>query len=477
MAFDYTKYNPPGVYTESVPGPQLSVSSNAPNAVAIFGESIGHRTYTETLTIPDDGTSPVAATAVRLTQPGAKASTLIVRNSQTNATYTLTTDYTVTTVAGTGATLGDGNDVVSIKRVLNGGLGALTQVQVSYEYTDAAYYNVATFYDFDDLRDHYGPAFDANGNITSELTLGANFAFQNGAQIVIAVSTTGPTNQNYIDALAKLENEPSVAIVTTTSGDSGVLTEVNTHVTNQSNNRHERRAVLGLDGTVSTLSTSTKQALAKSFFNNRVALVSPGIVKFYNSEFNKYQELGGQYLAIAVAGLATSFNPAQPLTRKTIFGFSGLKELISEQQKNTETQAGLMVVEQFSIAPSNLRIRHGVTTSTASLFKKEWNISGQEDALSFQVRAYLDSNNLIGGIIDDLTLINVKAATASALENLVLSGTIIDYNDLKVRQLVSSPDVIEVRFAWKPSLPLNYIVVRFSINVSTGTDTTTTSTV
>jgi hypothetical protein len=470
--FDYTKYNPPGVYTESVPGPQLSVTSNAPNAVAVFGESVGYRTYTETLVIPNDSSGN--GVAVNLTQPGAKGSSLIVRNAQSNAAYALNTDYTVATVAGSGSTLGDGNDIVSLKRVTGGALGAASAVQVSYQYTDAAYYNVATFYDFDDLRDHYGPAFDSNGNIISELTLAASFIFQNGAQIVIAAATTGPTTQNYIDALAKLENEPSVSIITTTSGDAAVLTAVNTHVTTQSNNRHERRAILGLDGTVASVTTSTKQALARSFNNKRVAIVSPSAVKFYNTEFNRYQELGGQYVACSVAGQAVGFNPAMPLTKKTIFGFSGLKELISEQQKNTETQAGLMVVEQFSISPSNLRIRHGVTTSTESIFTKEWNICGQEDALSFQVRAYLDSNNLIGGIINELTLVNVKSATASALENLVLSGTIIDYNELKVRQLINSPDVIEVRFAWRPSLPLNYIVVRFSIDVSSGTDATST---
>lgn len=468
MTFDTTKYNPPGVYTESVPGPQLNVLSTAPDAVAIFGESIGYQTYTETLIIPADSSVPQP---VALTQKGANAATLVVRNSNTSVPYVLNTDYTVTTTAGAGATLGDGNDVVTVKRVAIGGLAALTPVQVSYQFTDPTYYNLYTFFDFDNLRDHYGPAFNTAGTLTSPLTLAASLAFLNGAQSIVTVSTTGATTQNYIDALTKLENAPSVAVIATTSGSSAVITAVSNHVINQSNNRHERRAILGTDGTSTAVSSSAKITIAQGLVNKRVALVSPSVVKYYNSDLSSYILLGGQYVAAAVAGLSVSLNRSEPLTRKQILGFVGLTENVAEQQKSIETQGGLMVLEQVGASTSNIRIRHGVTTSTATIFTKEWSIPGQEDALSFRIRDSLDAGGLLGSVIRDTTLITVKAATDAALDSLVTSDTIIAYSDLKVRQLPTSPDKVEVRFGWQPAIPLNYVLVKFSINVVDGTIT------
>jgi hypothetical protein len=62
---------------------------------------------------------------------------------------------------------------------------------------------------------------------------------------------------------------------------------------------------------------------------------------------------------------------------------------------------------------------------------------------------------------------------AGALEAAVDSGIIYAYNDLKARQLTSDPSVIEVKFQYRPSYPLNYIVIKFSINTETGEVITT----
>jgi len=37
--------------------------------------------------------------------------------------------------------------------------------------------------------------------------------------------------------------------------------------------------------------------------------------------------------------------------------------------------------------------------------------------------------------------------------------------------LNTQPDVVEIRYSWKPSLPLNYIMVKYSVDVGTGTET------
>jgi hypothetical protein len=135
-------------------------------------------------------------------------------------------------------------------------------------------------------------------------------------------------------------------------------------------------------------------------------------------------------------------------------------------EKNLESQNGLMVVE---LTRRNLvQVRHGVTTDTADMLSAEWNIIGQGDVLVYRIRDYLNADDLIGQPIYDTTLINVKASAESALQSLKRDEIIVDYQNLKVRQLEQQPDVVEVRFEWKPALPLNYIVVRYSITTTTG---------
>ena len=86
----------------------------------------------------------------------------------------------------------------------------------------------------------------------------------------------------------------------------------------------------------------------------------------------------------------------------------------------------------------------------------------------YQLRGFLDNDGLIGGIIDNLTLPLVKASASAALEDLVNKNIITGYDSLAVRQLTSSPDIIQITFEWQPSIPLNYILVSYSINTTTG---------
>jgi hypothetical protein len=44
----------------------------------------------------------------------------------------------------------------------------------------------------------------------------------------------------------------------------------------------------------------------------------------------------------------------------------------------------------------------------------------------------------------------------------------VDYVGLAVRQLLTNPDVIEISFGWRPAFPLNYIVLTFAVNLTTG---------
>lgn len=473
MATNFTRYQPPGVYTESVPGPQLSVQSQTPTAVGIFGSTVGYRSDTETLTIDPDIDVATPATNRTLRQAGIRQDTILVRNANSGQLWTLGTDYTINSVSvGADAAAGTRDDLYTINRVIDGGhIDAGDTVEVSYNYVNSDYFNAYSFYDYDDVRDAYGKPFDDSGNIVSELSLAARFAFTNGAQRIIAVAvdptTPGtPTLADYETALGKLRDEPDISIIVPATGIQQIQTIVQAHVNQQSNNRYERRAILGRDGSGNPVSSAQRVADAQGIHNSRIALVSPATMKYFAPELNKEITVGSQYLAAALAGVSVSQNAAQPLTRRPVVGFSDMGEKVPESQKNLESQNGLLVVEKTR---SNLtRVRHGVTTNPQDTLTREWSVVGQEDSMVFRLREYLDNDRLIGSIITDLTMVNVKASADAALSSLVRDEIIRDYSNLKVRQLEQNPDILEVRYAWLAALPLNYIVVRYSLNVSSG---------
>ena len=481
VATDFTRYQPPGVYTDAMPGPQIAVRTSLPTAVGIFGLSRGFRPYRESLLInPDtkneDNTYSPGVNRT-LTQTGIKTETVVVKNPNSGAPYILDTDYTVVRLtAGPDTNIATRDDLYTIERVIDGGhIDAGDTVEVSYEFTDPAYYDVGIFYDYDDVKDYYGEPYDDAGNLQSELTLACKFAFLNGAFQVVTVAVdpanpSVPTVSDYGHALDKFRDEELVAIVVPASGLQPIHELVHQHVQAQSNNRYERVAILALDGTRSAVSTSQRQLNAQAVTDQRCAMVSPATFQYWSTELNKEITVGGQYMAAALAGMAVSKNAAEPLTRKVVTGFKDVTEKMREGEKNLETQNGLMVIEKTK--RQLIQVRHGVTTNPADLLTREWNIIRQQDAMVYRIRDYLENDNLIGRPILDTTLINVKASAESALQSLVRDEIIRRYNNLKVRQLMSNPDVIEVKYDWLPAFPLNYILVKYAVSLSTGDITT-----
>lgn len=484
---DFTTYNPPGVYTESIPGPLIGVQASTPTSVGIFGKGRGYRIDLETITIPADFVDPndssitaVASSALR--QTGISSGTIKVVNAASGVVYTPQTvtsppngDYVIISTAGPSGVSNGPDSSIKIKRVIGSTLDDEVAVQVSYQYTDATYFQPQSFFDYDDVVDFYGSPFDNAGAIASELSLACNLAFTNGAQTVVAVAVTGSggaQTSDYIAALAKLEGINTISVVVPATGNTNVFPAVRDHVNLQSTQKSERRAILGTDGSTSTIASSSRINTAKGLASSRTIVVSPSTVKYYNSGISQIQTLGSQFVAAAIAGIAVSQGPQIPLTRKTIAGFVGV-DTAAEAQKSQETASGLCVFE--ANAGANLRIRHGVTTNPQTTLTREWSILGQQDAMSYRLRNSFESDGLIGSIVSDTILANVKASAASSLSSLVSDGIIQEFRALKVRQQTDNLDAIEISYEWKAALPLNYIVVRFTLNVSSGDVATSTS--
>lgn len=576
MAIDFTRYQKPGVYTEDVGGPQLSVMSSVPTAVAIFGRAVGHQKYRESLIVnPDTGeittvqliqvagapasgsfilkfddvptgpipfdaspedvqaalealanigpgnvvvtgipggpwtvtfagelagetqpllevddsglgggsapnisvlTDDLATPAINrtLAKKGIITDSIKVVNPITGFVYHEGRDYVVHRIAvGADVEIATRDDEYTIVRVVEGEgyIEPGDTVQVAYNYTDTKYHQVYALYDYDDVRDLYGEPFDANGNVQSEITLCAEFAMMNGASTVLTCAID-PVNPNsitigdYGDALDKFRDEEQIAIIVPGTGSPQIQALVQQHVVAQSNNRYERRAVIGIDGTKVPVESDQRVTQAQSLTERRIALISPASFEFFAPELNRPIVLGGQYVAAAVAGKSVSMLASWPLTNKTLMGFVGPAENQREGEKSRESSQGLMVVER---SRRNLvLVRHGVTTNPTDLLTREWSIIGQQDVMVYRIRDYLEADGLIGMPIYDTTLIQVKASAEAALQSLVANQIIVRYQNLKVRQIAKQPDVIEVRYEWLPAYPLNYIVVRYSVAVLTG---------
>lgn len=407
--------------------------------------------------------------------------TFRVVNPSTGEPYVNGRDYTIHRL-GVGDDLSPGtrDDTYTVRRVISPAslLEEGDVPTVVYNYTDVGYHQPKVLYDYDDIRDIYGSPFSSDGTIRSELTLAAKIAILNGATTVITCAvdpdernedgTTKAISDCYQSALNRLRNEGQIAVVVCASGDQDYHDMIKSHVTFQSGERYERRAVIGIDGSGdgNLVETSERITAAQTLASKRVALVSPTRFWHFAPELNKRIVLGGQFVAAAVAGRSVSLPPAMPLTRKAINGFVGPDEFMDEGQKDLESQNGLLVVEKTR--RNQVQVRHGVTTDPTDLLSREWSITGQQDVMIYRVRDYLEADGLIGMPVYDTTLIQVKASAEAALSSLERDGVIVSYRNLKVRQLATMPDVVEVRYEWQPAYPLNYILVRYSVAVMSG---------
>lgn len=469
-AIDFSHYLPPGVYTQSLPGPQLAVNSTLPTAVGIIGQTLGYRTFIQTVQINADEDVDTPSLTQTLAQSGINTATVKVMNPNSGQVYVVDTDYTVVNVGGTNGTA---NALYAIQRVIGGHIDAGDYIQVSYQYTDPTYYTPYIFYDYNDVKAAYGEPFNlTTGTIQSELTLMAKFAFLNGAYQVVACavqSSTTPGNAtigDYGNALDNLKDQALVAVIVAGTGQQPLHQLIQQHVNQQSANRFERRAIVAVDGTSVAVPSSQRIIDAQELTDERIMMVSPATFNYFSPELNRLITLGGQYMAASLAGLTVAMSYAMPLTRKTLAGWTGVAEFQQEGQKNLESQNGLCVVEKTR--RQLIQIRHGVTTNPTDLLSREWSIIGQQDAMVYRMRDYLESANLIGQPIYSFTLVNVKGSAEAALQSLIRDGLIVDYMGLKVRQLATNPDVLEVSYSWLPAFPLNYIVVTFNVSLSTG---------
>lgn len=470
---DFTTYQPPGVFVEEDLSTLVSVAGIQPTVVAIVGPGRGYRIGNDTLIMDDDDGIPLSG-------HGVSTATVIVTGTDGIA-HALTTDYTL---------IPDPLDatITLVKRVDLAGIDPGDVVFVTYQYTDADYYNPLRIFDFDDATSAYGPAIDlTTGAILSPLSFAAKMAFDNGARELVLVATTGDVDvdvdpADLVAGYAKLDAVFDVNIIvplpvgiTGSEGTPGNViiagTDLETYLVNSAVNEIFRIGIYGVESTASVFPTTIASGIA----HKRVVLAWPNILRYYHGFTNTTSDVSGYYLAAAYAGRLAA-NPIQmPLTKKLVRGFNGFPaataQAMTVAQKNQWSSGGVAVTE--TTRNNALVVRHGVTTDMSNSNSREISLVRARDALIELVQTTMNAAGLVGSWIDGDTPGQVKSVIAGALEAAVSNSLIVSYNTLKARQLGGDPSVIEVKFQYKPAYPLNYIVISFSINTETGATTVT----
>jgi hypothetical protein len=493
---DFTRYLPPGVYVDSNAIPTVAPPGVDPTVVCLIGEGIGYHTYTETVSF-------ATASSVVLTKKGVNVSSIVVAGVITDpAAPGQTLPYTF--AAGTSGSPADYSTTVDASGGVDESLTTLLrtvtgkietdnpQVTVTYRYTDADYHGLHAFDDYDTFTDVYGQALDpSTGDIASPLSLAAQIAMQNGANYLyaIALSGVGTVQQQFQDAYALLAGnyEANVVVpllngVITGTAVAGLAQSFKGMIENDAREGILRMGIIGTDKdydpTISEVAT-----LAASISSSRIVLAWPNRLRGYNGVLNQDVELDGFYLAAAYAGMLAAREPQMPLTKKYPISFSGMPttvaQTLTKSAKNILSAAGTCVTELDRSA--RLVVRHGLTTNySGGVIAREISLIRAQDALYNLVQSTLENSGLIGIPIQAETGLRVKSVVSGALEFAQQRGIIVSYDALKVRQQSppsGDPTVIEVKFAYKPSYPLNYILVSFTIDTTTGeTNLTTTTT-
>lgn len=492
---DFTRYVPPGVYVEDNSDPIVTSGGLPASVVALIGPALGYQTASETLQIfATTGTvldnRGIFITAV--TGPPAIAAPVVKKLDGTllaeNTDYTFTVDS-----SGTG---GAQASVTTIQRISNSpNIADGDTITIAYAYADTEYYNPQQHNDYDSILSLYGlpmvtvaPANPNTSQVASPLALGSKVAFENGATILLTVATNpndGDLRVQFQKAYDKIATNYSTTLVvpvlpddiTVNTGTVAAFVQqlaqdLKAHCNNASAAGYARIGFFGTPRNYSETDLS-QEALAGSLDSKRLVLMYPHNLSMFNSATNQITEVSGAYLAVAAVARLSALPIAQGLTKQALSSFQGvptaIKQKMTKAYKDLLSGSGVACAEIDRL--NRLSVRHGVSTDMSALNTREISMTRIADTLYALVQLGMEAADLIGQPIDAEMTTRVKGALTSILEQAKLSEVIVDYQDLKVRQQTppsGDPSVMECKFAYSPAIPLNYIVVQFQINLTTG---------
>ena len=342
----------------------------------------------------------------------------------------------------------------------------------TYHYTDDAYYDALWCDGYNQVQEQYGAAWNASsGTMQSIISAAAYVATQNGLGGCYCVAVPGQYTSgtmsyalsNWTSAFEKLTVVDGVDIIIPLSGDSSVWQLAVSHINTMKENQDERIAIIGADGSVTPIASSTMVTNAETLNNEDIWMVSPSSFKMRNPITNVIDTVAGYFAAAAIAGYESTIPQYTPLTQKVISGFYSANEYNTKATKTTQCGNGLMYLDE---AGGSMRVLHGRTTCNDSIIQRESNIVLTKYYIVKLMRDTFKTG-YIGNILDSDQIVAVKSVAQSVLTNLQTNGYISEIGNLAVAQDTVDPTQINIEFSYKPMYALNYIQISFAIDATT----------
>lgn len=384
---------------------------------------------------------------------------LVTITSATTTTYTVTGDTTTATAPPSSNTS---------KRAPGSG----STYYVSYYYA-AFSYTKKLYTNFGDLLTDHG--------VGSNLTNAAKIAFDyNGATQVYAVAVSGETVAAYQAAIDQLAAVRVNYIVPLKSG-AAIEQYVKAHCEKYSGENYglERYAFVAVASGSTVGDTSTAGTVLywlNSFTNSeRVLAVVPNKAAYY---VNSWQGTDGNvidgpyavphyFFAAAVAARACARpDPATPLTRDDVFGFTwpeSVQTWVDEEVENIIDAAGGLYVRNESGQPV---VYHGGTCNISTVEANELSVIDAEDELRYRLRTALNRFKGKDRKVTPTRMQAIARRVKSTLAALAKGEIILSFGDIEVTQDADITTRVWIKFAYTPIYPMNELIIDYSFDVA-----------
>lgn len=400
----------------------------------------------------------------------------------------------------------------TVVRISGGLIKANQLVNVTYTYVPAGYYNPIRLFNFNEVQNRFGSALakNAEGEYTSPLSLAAQKAFESGAGNVILqplfalssgtepeynasgfiINAEQPTAKQNAEVktwegtLKALNTVEVIDLIVPVIGQAmkevkdGTMNSIFSAVLGYEQYREiEEQFIYGIFGEDSTTGEALETTLwqharnVRAYAGGKLAsqnvLVNGGNFGISLPEGGE-ANIGGQYMAAAIAGALASRPVASSLTRKGITGFTKVRDLRTPAQKNEDAGEGLMVIEQTK--GGEIRCRHAISLDTGhGASRSEVSVVRAKFLMIESVKETLE-NQVIGQIIaDGNSPIIVRSAIVGVLSALQSAGDLVDFATPVVQIASLEPTTITASFSYRPAFTLNYIDIVFSLDLSSQT--------
>ncbi len=442
-------YVRPGTYSQFVQSAGTVILGAGARVLAIIGPSYNYKIAEEAIT--RGGAYPYQANSADSLSNSDVTEILSVGDIAYSSDYTENLDYVLT---------GD-----TVDWSLGGSEPSVGDVYyVRYKYSKASTdYNAQVFYSHNEAITAYSrPVSDNN------LAIAMSIYFENGPAPVIGVQVLTNNVQGYKDAIDKLKYtvegiDPSHIICLST--DAEVRSYLISHVNTMSSQfeRKERRCLVST--AINTAEASMK-AIAQAVANERVRYLPQwgkrGIQTVDTNDFADYT-LDGSYMGIAVLGTRFTRRIEESMINQSIQGFKELSKIYLETEANDLANVGILLLETKG---GLIRVRHDITTSTATPEENEGSIGEIKDFLILNTRDVLDKQWIGKPIYGSETIGNVAKTVERVLDRIIEGRIITTAGNVVVSQNEADPRELNVSFDYSPVYPLVWIYITFTYKQS-----------